>query len=129
MPARITPLDDPLNQFIKRIFDLVFSSLVIIFIMSWLTPLMAILIKLESEGPIFFRQKRNGLDYEEFDCYKFRSMFVDENADIEEAVKNGPRITKVGAFMRRTSLDEMPQFRSEERRVGKECRSRWTPYN
>lgn len=110
MPARITPLDDPLNQFIKRIFDLVFSSLVIIFIMSWLTPLMAILIKLESKGPIFFRQKRNGLDYEEFDCYKFRSMFVNENADIEEAVKNDPRITKVGAFMRRTSLDEMPQF-------------------
>ena len=83
MPARITPLDDPLNQFIKRVFDLAFSSLVIIFIMSWLTPLMAILIKLESKGPIFFRQKRNGLDYEEFDCYKFRSMFVNENAYIE----------------------------------------------
>ncbi|HLV51179.1 MAG TPA: exopolysaccharide biosynthesis polyprenyl glycosylphosphotransferase [Flavobacterium sp.] len=110
MPARITPLDDPLNYFIKRVFDIVFSSLVIILIMSWLTPLMAILIRLESRGPIFFKQKRNGLDYEEFDCYKFRSMFVNENADIEEAVKNDPRITKVGAFMRRTSLDEMPQF-------------------
>lgn len=110
MASRTTPLNDPLNYFIKRLFDIVFSSLVIIFIMSWLTPLIAILIRLESKGPIFFKQKRNGLDYEEFNCYKFRSMFVNENADIDEAVKNDPRITKVGAFIRRTSIDEMPQF-------------------
>lgn len=110
MASRTTPLNDPLNYFIKRVFDIVFSSLVIIFIMSWLTPLIAILIRLESKGPIFFKQKRNGLDYEEFNCYKFRSMFVNEKADIDEAVKNDPRITKVGAFIRRTSIDEMPQF-------------------
>lgn len=110
MASRTTPLNDPLNYFIKRVFDIVFSSLVIILIMSWLTPLIAILIRLESKGPIFFKQKRNGLDYEEFNCYKFRSMFVNENADIDEAVKNDPRITKVGAFIRRTSIDEMPQF-------------------
>jgi len=110
MASRTTPLNDPLNYFIKRLFDIVFSSLVIILIMSWLTPLIAILIRLESKGPIFFKQKRNGLDYEEFNCYKFRSMFVNENADIDEAVKNDPRITKVGAFIRRTSIDEMPQF-------------------
>lgn len=110
MASRTTPLNDPLNYFIKRLFDIVFSTLVIIFIMSWLTPLIAILIRLESKGPIFFKQKRNGLDYEEFNCYKFRSMFVNENADIDEAVKNDPRITKVGAFIRRTSIDEMPQF-------------------
>ncbi|KAA5534117.1 exopolysaccharide biosynthesis polyprenyl glycosylphosphotransferase [Paenimyroides baculatum] len=110
MASRTTPLNDPLNYFIKRLFDIVFSTLVIIFIMSWLTPLIAILIRLESRGPIFFKQKRNGLDYEEFNCYKFRSMFVNENADIDEAVKNDPRITKVGAFIRRTSIDEMPQF-------------------
>lgn len=110
MASRTTPLNDPLNYFIKRVFDIVFSSLVIIFIMSWLTPLIAILIRLESKGPIFFKQKRNGLDYEEFNCYKFRSMFVNENADIDEAVKNDPRITKVGAFLRKTSIDEMPQF-------------------
>lgn len=110
MPSRSTPLDDPLNQFLKRLFDIVFSLLVIIFIMSWLTPLIALLIRFESEGPIFFKQKRHGLDYEEFDCYKFRSMFVNEKADIDEAVKNDPRITKIGAFLRRTSLDEMPQF-------------------
>lgn len=110
MASRTTPLNDPLNYFIKRVFDIVFSSLVIILIMSWLTPLIAILIRLESKGPIFFKQKRNGLDYEEFNCYKFRSMFVNEKADIDEAVKNDPRITKVGAFIRRTSIDEMPQF-------------------
>jgi len=110
MASRTTPLNDPLNYFIKRLFDIVFSTLVILFIMSWLTPLIAILIRLESKGPIFFKQKRNGLDYEEFNCYKFRSMFVNENADIDEAVKNDPRITKVGAFIRRTSIDEMPQF-------------------
>lgn len=110
MPSRSTPLDDPLNQFLKRLFDVIFSLLVIIFIMSWLTPLIALLIRFESKGPIFFKQKRHGLDYEEFDCYKFRSMFVNEKADIDEAVKNDPRITKIGAFLRRTSLDEMPQF-------------------
>ncbi|MEG0851991.1 MAG: exopolysaccharide biosynthesis polyprenyl glycosylphosphotransferase, partial [Flavobacterium sp.] len=110
MASRTTPLNDPLNYFIKRLFDIVFSSLVIILIMSWLTPLIAILIRLESKGPIFFKQKRNGLDYEEFNCYKFRSMFVNENADIDEAVKNDPRITRIGAFIRRTSIDEMPQF-------------------
>lgn len=110
MASRTTPLNDPLNYFIKRVFDIIFSSLVIILIMSWLTPLIAILIRLESKGPIFFKQKRNGLDYEEFNCYKFRSMFVNENADIDEAVKNDPRITKVGAFLRKTSIDEMPQF-------------------
>lgn len=110
MASRTTPLNDPLNYFIKRVFDIIFSSLVIILIMSWLTPLIAILIRLESKGPIFFKQKRNGLDYEEFNCYKFRSMFVNEKADIDEAIKNDPRITKVGAFIRRTSIDEMPQF-------------------
>ncbi len=110
MPSRTTPLDDPLNQFIKRVFDIVFSAFVIISIMSWLTPLIALLIKIESRGPVFFKQKRHGLDYEEFDCYKFRSMFVNEFADVEEATKNDPRITRIGSFLRRTSLDEMPQF-------------------
>ena len=110
MSSRSAPLNDPINYFIKRVFDIFFSLFVIAFIMSWLTPLIAILIRLESKGPIFFKQKRHGLNYEEFNCYKFRSMFVNEKADIAEAVKNDPRITKVGAFLRRTSIDEMPQF-------------------
>lgn len=110
MPSRTTPLNDPINYFIKRVFDIVFSLLVIVVIMSWLTPLVAFLIRLESKGPVFFKQKRHGLNYEEFNCYKFRSMFVNEKADTVAAIKNDPRITKVGAFLRRTSIDEMPQF-------------------
>ncbi|SEH83272.1 putative colanic acid biosysnthesis UDP-glucose lipid carrier transferase [Paenimyroides aquimaris] len=110
MPSRTTPLNDPVNYFIKRVFDIFFSLFVVVFVMSWLIPLVALLIRIESKGPIFFKQKRHGLDYEEFNCYKFRSMFVNEKADIDEAVKNDPRITKIGAFLRRTSIDEMPQF-------------------
>lgn len=110
MPSRTTPLNDPVNYFIKRVFDIFFSLFVVVFVMSWLIPLVALLIRIESKGPIFFKQKRHGLDYEEFNCYKFRSMFVNEKADIAEAVKNDPRITKIGAFLRRTSIDEMPQF-------------------
>lgn len=110
MPSRTIPLNDPLNQFIKRIFDLFFALFVIVFVMSWLMPLVAFLIKLESKGPVFFKQKRHGLDYEEFNCFKFRSMYVNEKADIEEATKNDLRITKIGAFLRKTSIDEMPQF-------------------
>lgn len=110
MPSRTTPLNDPVNYFIKRVFDIFFSLFVVVVVMSWLIPLVALLIRIESKGPIFFKQKRHGLDYEEFNCYKFRSMFVNEKADIAEAVKNDPRITKIGAFLRRTSIDEMPQF-------------------
>jgi len=110
MPSRTIPLNDPLNLFIKRVFDVLFAAFVLVFIMSWLMPLVALLIKLESKGPIFFKQKRHGLDYEEFNCYKFRSMYVNEKADIEEATKNDLRITKIGALLRKTSIDEMPQF-------------------
>lgn len=107
---RKLPFDSFLNQIVKRGFDIVFSLLVIVFLMSWLTPILAILIKLESKGPIFFIQKRNGLNYQEFYCFKFRSMFLNPIADIEQVQKNDPRITKIGAFMRKTSIDELPQF-------------------
>ncbi|WP_390641516.1 exopolysaccharide biosynthesis polyprenyl glycosylphosphotransferase [Flavobacterium okayamense] len=103
-------LDKTTNQIIKRTFDILFSLLIIIFILSWLTPLMAILIKLESKGPVFFKQKRNGLNYEEFYCYKFRSMRLNPIADLEQVQKNDPRVTRTGAFMRKTSIDELPQF-------------------
>ncbi len=107
---RKIPLDKPYNILIKRIFDLVFSLLVIIFILSWLIPLLAILIKKESKGPVFFKQKRTGLGDEEFWCYKFRSMTVNTDSDKQQATKHDVRITKIGAFMRKTSLDEFPQF-------------------
>ncbi|MBP6759151.1 MAG: exopolysaccharide biosynthesis polyprenyl glycosylphosphotransferase [Flavobacterium sp.] len=102
--------DETINKIIKRIFDIVFSTFIIVFLMSWLTPILAVIIKLESKGPLFFIQKRNGLDYKEFNCYKFRSMFVNNTADLELASKNDVRITKVGKFIRKTSIDELPQF-------------------
>lgn len=110
IPEHKTPLEDYFNRTIKRIFDIVFSLLVIIFVMSWLYPLVAIIIKMESKGPVIFKQKRNGLFYKEFDCYKFRSMVVNDQADTQQVVKNDIRITKFGSFLRKSSIDEMPQF-------------------
>jgi putative colanic acid biosysnthesis UDP-glucose lipid carrier transferase len=110
IPSRNILLDEPLNKIIKRIFDLVFSSLIIISILSWFIPIMALIINWESKGPLFFIQKRNGLNYKEFNCYKFRSMEVNDKADIDLASKNDVRITKVGQFIRKTSIDELPQF-------------------
>lgn len=104
-----TQLHNPSIKGIKRVFDLLFSLFVIIFILSWLMPLIAVLIKLESKGPVFFKQGRPGLDENEFYCYKFRSMQVNETTE-REASKNDPRVTKMGKFMRKTSLDELPQF-------------------
>ena len=102
--------DETMNKVIKRVFDLVFSSIIIVGLLSWLTPIMAIIIKWESKGPVFFVQKRNGLNYKEFNCYKFRSMELNDKADLDLASKNDVRITKVGKFIRKTSIDELPQF-------------------
>lgn len=102
--------DETINKIIKRIFDIVFSLLIIIGLLSWLMPILAIIIKLESKGPLFFIQKRNGLNYKEFNCYKFRSMYINDKADLDLASKNDVRITKVGKFIRKTSMDELPQF-------------------
>ena len=105
-----SPLDKPVNKVIKRLFDLVFSSCIIICFLSWLTPIIALLIKLESKGPVFFKQKRNGINYEPFYCYKYRSMHPNDLADIKQVSKNDSRVTKIGKFIRKTSLDELPQF-------------------
>jgi putative colanic acid biosynthesis UDP-glucose lipid carrier transferase len=107
---RKIPLDKEVNKRLKRFFDVVFSLFIIIFLLSWLTPILALIIRLESKGPTFFKQKRNGLNYEEFYCYKFRSMFLNPIADLEQVQKNDPRITRVGKFIRKTSIDELPQF-------------------
>lgn len=98
------------NAFIKRSFDLVFSTLVIVFVLSWLFPLLWILIKLESKGPVFFIQKRNGLENKEFNCLKFRTMYLNDVSDEEQAKEGDKRISKVGKFLRKTSIDEFPQF-------------------
>jgi|SRR5690625_575881 len=107
---RNIPIDEPINKFTKRTFDILLSLFVIIFILSWLTPLLAILIKMSSKGPVFFRQLRNGLDYQEFYCYKFRSMRINPQADLHQVSKNDKRVTNIGRFMRKTSIDELPQF-------------------
>lgn len=110
LSLRTIPLDDLINQGIKRAFDIAFALFIIIFVLSWLIPILAVFIKMESKGPVFFMQMRNGLNYKEFNCYKFRSMRLNEIADLEQVSKNDPRITKIGRFMRKTSIDELPQF-------------------
>ncbi|MBV2195878.1 MAG: undecaprenyl-phosphate glucose phosphotransferase [Flavobacterium sp.] len=107
---RTIPLDKEVNKRLKRFFDIVFSLFIIVFLLFWLTPVLALIIRLESKGPTFFKQKRNGLNYEEFYCYKFRSMHLNPIADLEQVQKNDPRITRIGKFIRKTSIDELPQF-------------------
>ncbi|AWG20876.1 undecaprenyl-phosphate glucose phosphotransferase [Flavobacterium faecale] len=102
-------LNEPEIQFTKRFFDVLFALLVIVFVLSWLVPIIGLLIKLESKGPIFFIQGRPGINQEEFLCYKFRSMVLNQSTE-HETIKDDPRITKLGQFMRKTSIDEMPQF-------------------
>ena len=104
------PLDGTLNRMLKRAFDLTFSLVVVVLILSWMYPLFAIIIKLESKGPVFFKQWREGKDGEHFLCWKFRTMILNAEADIQWASKDDPRTTKFGNFLRKTSLDEFPQF-------------------
>ncbi|MDF2433955.1 MAG: hypothetical protein JWP44_3586 [Mucilaginibacter sp.] len=108
--VRPEPLENMLNRFVKRLFDVFFSIFIIVFFFSWLFPLLAILIKLETPGPVFFKQVRSGRDNKPFMCYKFRSMRINKESDKKQATRNDRRITKLGAFLRRTSIDELPQF-------------------
>jgi putative colanic acid biosynthesis UDP-glucose lipid carrier transferase len=108
--VRPEPLENVLNRTIKRVFDIVFSLFVIVFVISWLFPILAIIIKLQSTGPVFFTQVRSGKDNVPFKCYKFRSMRVNNDADQRQASRTDDRITAIGAFIRKTSLDEFPQF-------------------
>jgi putative colanic acid biosynthesis UDP-glucose lipid carrier transferase len=94
----------------KRILDIVFSFVVCVTILSWFIPILWVIIILDSKGPLFFKQKRDGINGKQFYCYKLRSMTVNNDADKLSATKNDKRITKFGAFLRKTSLDELPQF-------------------
>jgi putative colanic acid biosynthesis UDP-glucose lipid carrier transferase len=112
---RNIPLDNAELRFFKRVFDIVFSLLIFVFIFSWLFPIIMVLIKLNSKGAIFFVQERWGINNKKIFCYKFRSMVsyskdVDENGNYQQATKNDARITSVGKFLRKTNLDELPQF-------------------
>ncbi len=104
------PLHFQANIILKRIIDIILSLLIIVGILSWLIPLLFIIIKLESKGPLFFIHKRNGVNYGEFWCYKFRSLKVQKEHDKLHVSKEDDRVTKIGRFLRKTSIDELPQF-------------------
>ena len=110
LSTRTEPLEHITNRVLKRAFDFVYSIGVVIFLLSWLIPILAVIIKLQSKGPVFFMQLRSGKDNKPFWCYKFRSMTINENTEHIQATKGDSRVTKIGAFMRKTSIDELPQF-------------------
>lgn len=110
LSLRDIPLHNPINALLKRSFDVLFSIFMIFGILIWLGPILAILIAIESRGPIFFVQKRSGFDNREFQCFKFRSMAMNTKSDSLQAGKNDMRVTTIGKFLRKTSIDELPQF-------------------
>ena len=112
---RSLPLDYLDNKIYKRFFDIIFSLLGIILLFSWLFPIVSIIIKLTSKGPILFKQDRWGLNNKTITCLKFRTMManckdVDDNGNYLQAQKNDPRVTRIGKFLRKTNLDELPQL-------------------
>ena len=107
---RELPLDKGYRRILKRCFDIMFSSIVILLVLSWLAPLIFILMRFDSRGALFFKQKRHGVNRKVFWCYKFRSMSINGVGDLKMATRNDIRITKLGKFLRKTSLDELPQF-------------------
>jgi len=104
------PFEFSENFYIKRIFDIFFSLFICLFVLSWLWPILWVFVKFESKGPLLFKQGREGIKGKEFICYKFRSMTLNKDADKVHATKNDARVTKTGAFLRKTSMDELPQF-------------------
>ncbi|MEP0861739.1 MAG: undecaprenyl-phosphate glucose phosphotransferase [Ignavibacterium sp.] len=109
--ARDEPLEEASRRFLKRSFDIVFSLFVIIFIFSWLFPLIALLIKLSSKGPVFYLQERVGVRDQKFKCYKFRTMRTEmQKVEFKPVIEDDPRVTPIGKFLRRSNIDELPQF-------------------
>ena len=109
MTTYVSPLEDPLNRLFKRLFDIIFSMLCLL-PAGLLLPFIVLMIKRQSPGPVFFCQRRTGLDGRPFWCYKFRSMHVNADADRLQATENDPRKFPFGHFIRKTSIDELPQF-------------------
>jgi lipopolysaccharide/colanic/teichoic acid biosynthesis glycosyltransferase len=106
----VLPLDKPLGRMGKRLVDIIVSLLVLVLVFSWLLPIIALFIKMDSKGPVFFLQKRSGRAGRLFTCIKFRSMIVNSDADLMPAIKNDKRITRLGKFLRNSYFDELPQF-------------------
>lgn len=94
----------------KRVFDIAFATLVTLFVLTWLIPVIGLLIRLSSPGPVLFIQLRTGRNGRQFRCLKFRTMRHDLKAEFKQATSNDPRVTRIGRFLRKTNLDEMPQF-------------------
>jgi putative colanic acid biosynthesis UDP-glucose lipid carrier transferase len=110
LSLRKQPLEDISNRMLKRSLDLVISFFVIVFILSWLIPLLAIMIKIESKGPVFFMQLRSGKNNRPFWCIKFRTLYCDAGQEHKQVTKGDHRVTRLGKILRKTNLDEMPQF-------------------
>ena len=104
------PLQKPGWRILKRAVDFALSCFLLIFLFSWICPVIALLIRLDSPGPVFFIQKRNKRNRKIFYCIKFRTMYVNGDADHQPSVENDPRITKIGKFLRYSHLDELPQL-------------------
>lgn len=110
LSIRREPLSQIENQLLKRSFDILFSSLFLCTLFPIIYIITGLAIKISSPGPIFFKQKRSGEDGREFWCYKFRSMRVNKQSDTLQATEHDPRKTKIGNFLRKSSIDELPQF-------------------
>lgn len=110
LAIRREPLSSPGKRFEKRLFDILVSGLFLCTLYPFIYIFVGIAIKLSSKGPVYFKQKRNGLDGKVFECIKFRSMKVNAQSDTLQATKDDPRKTRVGNFLRRTNIDELPQF-------------------
>ena len=98
------------NVVLKRTFDIVFSGFVLVFFLSWMYPVFALIIKIQSRGPVIYKQLREGKDGVHFICFKFRTMYLNVESNDSWTKVNDPRVTRFGVFLRRTSLDEFPQF-------------------
>ncbi|MEO6814430.1 MAG: undecaprenyl-phosphate glucose phosphotransferase [Ginsengibacter sp.] len=110
LSLRSEPLDDVGNRIKKRSLDVAVSFIAIVFILFWLIPILGLLVFLESGWPVFFKQLRTGKNKKNFYCWKFRSMKINKDANLKQATQDDARVTKIGKFIRKTSLDEFPQF-------------------
>ncbi|RYY39154.1 MAG: capsular biosynthesis protein [Chitinophagaceae bacterium] len=105
-----SPLERRVNRLLKRGVDVLAATVFILFVFPWFLPLAALLISLESRGPVFFRQRRHKQNGDVFGCIKLRTMLVNPHADTLAAFEGDQRITRIGRILRRSHLDELPQL-------------------
>lgn len=110
IPITNTIHDQPFIKFLKRSVDIFLGTVLALVILPWMLPIVAVLIKIDSKGPVFFVQKRTGLHKKSFACLKFRTMVVNDQSDRLEVQPNDKRITKLGHFLRKYHIDEAPQI-------------------